>query len=171
MSYGKAGRGLAYGGTRYVAQPMTAPSLDRDFTRAAPGVMAARAGFTPRTSALLWGSVPLVTVEGHEPDPFYDVRKSGLGAPPTLRSENIMRYESKAQLDPGTFTRGQPALIERTPPPVTAQVSPLAVLAGAAAALWIVNYFTKAKRNPKRGRQRAFEPRGWSPPRYVFVRG
>lgn len=74
MSYGLAG-----GGARYVTPRLPFPAAT-DITRAAPGVGPARAGLIVPPASLLWGSIPVDRVEGHEPEPAYDVRSSsGLG--------------------------------------------------------------------------------------------
>jgi len=67
MSYGLTG-----GGARSIARGL-APPPRTSITRAAPGVLAARAGWIRDLPALLWGSIPVEQVEGHEPDRAYDV--------------------------------------------------------------------------------------------------
>lgn len=75
MSYGLSG-----GGARNVQPRLSAPPASVHVTRVAPGAPAARAGMLPVPAARLWGSIPVESVEGHEPEPFYDVRPaSGLG--------------------------------------------------------------------------------------------
>ena len=84
MSYGLTG-----GGSRNVARGL-APPPRTSITRAAPGVLDARAGMIRKISARLWGTIPVEQVEGHEPDRAYDVaRSSAFSSWRPLRSERL----------------------------------------------------------------------------------
>lgn len=81
---------------------VTAPSAARYTAAPPPGAVTNTAPTTRLALALaqarlpvptpqLWGSLPLEEIEGHEPDPAYDVRPiEGLGRAP-VRSEDLAR--------------------------------------------------------------------------------
>lgn len=52
------------------------------YRRATPAGMPR--GYIPQEPTLLWGSIPVDELEGHEPDPAYDVRRSSDGLGSTL---------------------------------------------------------------------------------------
>ncbi len=86
MSYGLTG-----GGSKNIAR-FLAPPPRTNITRAAPGVLAARAGLIRGIPPRLWGSIPVEQVEGHEPDRAYDVaRTSPFTSWRPLRSERLSR--------------------------------------------------------------------------------
>lgn len=84
MSYG----GLAYGGARSIRRKPASPS-SASITRAAPYYPFARARLIEPEEPRLWNSIPVEAVEGHQGDPFFDVRlneATGLGALGAKRS-------------------------------------------------------------------------------------
>ena len=104
--------GLSAGGARNIVRPLRPPPPVR-ITRAAPKTGAAMAGQVPPTEAKLWGSLPIEDVEGHEPDPAYDVRPiEGLGAPP-VRSEMLGVIRSEGDFATERFQRARFARRDR----------------------------------------------------------
>lgn len=69
-------------------------------------------GYIPAEPAKLWGSVPVEEVEGHEPDPAYDVRSNeGLGFLPGTRSELLGRERARTF---GAFVDSRPRSVGPT---------------------------------------------------------
>ena len=76
--------------TNIAPRPTGAPATR--FTRAAPDALYYRLAGDRSVEAQtrIWGRFPLESVEGHEPDPYYDVRlNAGLAGPPRLPSRGF----------------------------------------------------------------------------------
>lgn len=125
---------------RYTAAPPSgAVTNTAPTTRLAFALAQAR---VPPPTPRLWGSLPLEEIEGHEPDPAYDVRPiEGLGRAP-VRAEELARLAAaRAGLGfviPAAYATGggssQAPLAEETPAPGLFGIStPYLVLAGVAA--------------------------------------
>lgn len=66
-------------GERYAADALRMPASS-PFTQASRGgTLRALYGEAPRMPTLVYGEIPLEEIEGHQVDPFYDVRGGGLG--------------------------------------------------------------------------------------------
>lgn len=79
--------------------PSLAPPPPVAYTRMSPGAVAVRQGALLPKPQAIWGRVPTEAVEGHEPDPYYDVRWSGLSQ--GGRSLNLLSARRSSGLGQG----------------------------------------------------------------------
>lgn len=86
MSYGGyLDSGLAaIPGARYAADPLRVPQPSPFTQTAHGGTLRTLYGAPPRMRTKIYGEIPVHEIEGHQVDPFYDVRGGGLGQVPTM---------------------------------------------------------------------------------------
>lgn len=71
-------------GERYAADDLRAPPPFPITDTAQGGTLRQLYGGAPRMKTRIYGEIPLEEIEGHQVDPFYDVRGGGLGQVPGL---------------------------------------------------------------------------------------
>lgn len=76
-------------GERYAADDLRVPERTGLTQTAQGGTTRALYGPSPRLSKV-YGQIPLEEIEGHQVDPFYDVRGTGLGQVPTLARRDLV---------------------------------------------------------------------------------
>ncbi len=66
-------------GERYAAADLMTPTPTPFTQTSRGGTLRALYGGAPRMPTMVYGEIPLEEIEGHQVDPFYDVRGGGLG--------------------------------------------------------------------------------------------
>ena len=82
-------------GERYAADDLRVPERTGLTQTAQGGTTRALYGPSPRLSKV-YGQIPLEEIEGHQVDPFYDVRGTGLGQVPTLARRDLVPSQVNA---------------------------------------------------------------------------
>ncbi len=75
-------------GERYAADSLRAPEKAGLTQTARGGTTRALYGPTPQLSKV-YGKIPFEEIEGHQVDPFYDVRGTGLGQMPSVARREL----------------------------------------------------------------------------------
>ena len=128
MSYGGyLDSGLAaIPGARYAADALKVPE-PMPFTQTAHGgTLRTLYDAPPRIPTKVYGEMSLHEIEGHQVDPFYDVRGGGLGQVPTMVRGRRIGRQNTARVDNET-----PPVPDEVLGPTEAPLSWLALVAGA----------------------------------------
>lgn len=99
-------------GERYAADSLRAPETTGLTQTARGGTTRALYGPTPRITKV-YGDIPPEEIEGHQVDPFYDVRGGGLGQVPTITRYPAISTAPRPAIDTTPVdTRGSPAPLD-----------------------------------------------------------
>lgn len=110
-------------GERYAADRLRVPEKVAITQTAHGGTTRALYGPPPKLSKV-YGQVALEEIEGHQVDPYYDVRGSGLGQVSTLTRRNVTAYVPA------------PSSVEALPSEKTPESPPALLFAGLAFVVW-----------------------------------
>lgn len=125
-------------GARYAADALKTPERVGFTGTAQGGTLRALYGQAPRMKTKVYGEIPLEEIEGHQVDPLYDVRGSGLGQVPTMVSG---RRTGRGELPPLRSLNARAAVRELPPSSLAAAPSSspdLLLYGGLALATWFL---------------------------------
>jgi len=88
-------------GERYAADDLRVPERT-GLTQTAQGGTTRALYDAPRIRTKVYGKIPFEEIEGHQVDPFYDVRGGGLGQVPTMVSGRRIGRPETARVDNAT---------------------------------------------------------------------